>query len=158
LKKIHEVTCIWYTNVNNDEVKEFEEKFTECPFEHCKNRTELFDALEQSIRVVLIVSDSDGFQMVNNLGTNLNKNKTIISIVCKLNGTSADPPAAKGHVSHSQEADLDNFAEEMKGKAASALAEQGLDKKMEDYAAEMNKKNGYEPKKSLKPVKEMNKK
>jgi hypothetical protein len=86
LKRIHEVTCVWYTNGEKTEADDFKDKFTEFPYEHCKNRTELFDALEQSIRVVLIVSDSDGFQMVKNLRKKLHFNKTIVNIVVKTDG------------------------------------------------------------------------
>jgi len=92
LKKIHESTLIWYTAEDNEDAKalvgQLEDKVT---YAHCTSRQELFDKLEVSIRVTLIVSDDEGYNMVRTMMANgMNFNKTICNVIIKPNGNEGD--------------------------------------------------------------------
>jgi len=92
LKKIHESTLIWYTAEDNEDARalvgQLDGKF---PYAHCSSRQELFDKLEVSIRVTLIVSDDEGYNLVRTMmADGINFNKTICNVIIKKNGNEGD--------------------------------------------------------------------
>merc|ERR1712166_618323 len=89
---IYESTLIWYTGGENKVAEAFkdDDKIKGIvEYAHCKTRDELFNMLERSIRVTLIVSDRTGYDMVRALMT-VNFNKTIVNVILKKDKTEGD--------------------------------------------------------------------
>ena len=92
MKKIHESTLLWYTAEDNEDAKALVGQLDDkCPYAHCSSRQELFDKLDVSIRVTLIVSDDEGYNLVETMmGKGINFNKTICNVIIKKNGNEGD--------------------------------------------------------------------
>jgi hypothetical protein len=92
LKKIHESTLIWYTTEDNEDAKALKDQLDgKVTYAHCTSRQELFDKLEVSIRVTLIVSDDEGYNLVRTMmADGINFNKTICNVIIKKNDNEGD--------------------------------------------------------------------
>jgi len=90
LKKIQETAVLWYSAAGNEKAEALRNELGDTPYAYCSNRQELFDKLEVSIRVILIVSDADGLDLVKTMASGININKSICKVIFNGDQDSAD--------------------------------------------------------------------
>jgi len=93
-KRVQESTVLWYSADNNEKAKALKEELGDTPYAYCSTRQELFNKLEVSIRVTLIVSDEDGFDLVRTMISGINFNKSICNVIFNGEADTTDLQAA----------------------------------------------------------------
>jgi hypothetical protein len=138
LKKIHESTLIWYTTEDNEDAKALKDQLDgKVTYAHCTSRQELFDKLEVSIRITLIVSDDEGYNLVRTMmAAGINFNKTICNVIIKPNGNEGDLE----QVAQAFKKDIATTADDNLKEVAMAKVEEAFTN-VADYTKGRNKKN-----------------